>query len=89
MTMSTRSQFRIAPSTDGLMPWLFDLAIRMLARMLNMPEPLVQTTGVIVFAQVQAVETSVGKTLCPLRLRRRLRSLLKSRLKVPRRTPAR
>jgi len=37
-----------------------------------MPEPLVHTTGVLVFAQVQAVETSIGRTLCPARLRRRV-----------------
>jgi hypothetical protein len=89
MTMSTRSQIPHRSSTEGLMPWLFDLAIRMLARALNMPEPLVHSTGVIVVAQVQAVETSVGKTLCPPRLRRRLRSLLKSRPKVSRRPSAR
>ena len=41
---------------------------------LNMPEPLVHDTGVFVFAQVQAVENSVGKTLCPIRLLRQLRN---------------
>jgi hypothetical protein len=46
----------------------------MLARALNMPEPLVHHTGIFVFAHVQAVETSVGNTLCPSRLRRQLRS---------------
>jgi hypothetical protein len=46
----------------------------MLARSLNMPEPLVHDTGVFVFAQVQAVENSVGKTLCPKRLLRQLRN---------------
>ena len=39
-----------------------------------MPEPLVHDTGVFVFAHVQAVETSVGKTLCPKRLLRQLRN---------------
>ena len=61
------------------LPWLLHLATRLttrfLAHSLNMPEPLVHTTGVFVFAQVQAVETSVGRTLCPIRLWRRLRSL--------------
>ncbi len=47
----------------------------MLAYSLNMPEPLLQTTGVFVFAQVQAVENSVGKTLCPIRLWRQLLAL--------------
>ena len=46
----------------------------MLARSLNMPEPLVHDTGVFVFAHVQAVENSVGKTLCPKRLLRQLRN---------------
>jgi hypothetical protein len=54
-----------------MIPWLSNLATRMLARMLNMPEPLVHTTGVFVFAQVQAVETSVGKAFCPIRMLRR------------------
>ena len=57
-------------------PWLLNLATRLttrlLAHSLNMPEPLVHTTGVFVFAQVQAVETSIGRTLCPTRLRRRV-----------------
>jgi hypothetical protein len=38
---------------------------------LNMPEPLLHSTGVFVFAQVQAVENSVGNRLCPIRLLRR------------------
>jgi hypothetical protein len=45
------------------------LATRLLAGILNMPEPLVHNTGVFLFAQVQAVETSVGN-----RLLRQLRS---------------
>jgi hypothetical protein len=40
-----------------------------------MPEPLVHTTGVFVFAQVQAVENSIGKRLCPSRLLRQLLAL--------------
>jgi hypothetical protein len=43
-----------------------------------MPEPLVQNTGVFVVAHVQAVENSIGKTLCPIRLLRQFRSLLTS-----------
>ena len=64
-----------APSASAL-PWLLHLATRLttrfLAHSLNMPEPLVHTTGVFVFAQVQAVETSIGRTLCPARLWRRV-----------------
>jgi hypothetical protein len=51
---------------------LLKLATRLLARSLNMPEPLLHSTGAFVFAQVQAVENSVGRTLCPFRLARRL-----------------
>ena len=62
------------------LPWLLDLATRLatrfLAHSLNMPEPLVHTTGVFVFAQVQAVETSIGRTLCPIRLWRALENWL-------------
>ncbi len=40
-------------------------------------------TGVFMFAHVQAVETSVGRTLCPIRLLRQLRYLLQSRRRRP------
>ena len=40
---------------------MLNLATRLLARILNMPEPLVHNTGVFVFVHVQAVETSIGK----------------------------
>jgi hypothetical protein len=56
---------------------LLKLATRLLARSLNMPEPLVHTTGVLVFAHVAAVETRVGKTLCPTRLVRRIQGWLR------------
>jgi hypothetical protein len=61
-------------SPASVLPWMLNLATRMLARALNMPEPLVHHTGVFVFAHVQAVESSVGKTLCPKRLLRQLRN---------------
>ncbi len=54
--------------------WVLNLATRMLAHSLNMPAPLLHNTGIFVFAQVQAVENSVGKSLCPIRLLRRLRN---------------
>jgi hypothetical protein len=57
-------------SPAGVIPWLFNLATRLLARILNMPESLVHTTGVFVFAHVQTIENSVGKTFCPIRLLR-------------------
>jgi len=64
-------------SPAGIIPWMLNLATRMLACSLNMPEPLVHNTGVFVFAHVQAVENSVGKTLCPIRLLRQLQTWLR------------
>jgi hypothetical protein len=76
MTMNPLSRPSTIPSagtTRRLTPtralaWLLNLATRMLACSLNMPEPLVHNTGIFVFVHVQAVETSVGRTLCPTRL---------------------
>ena len=73
-------------SIPGMMPWLLDLATRMLARILNMPEPLLQSTGAFVFAQVQEIENSVGRTLCPIRLLRLLRARFRA-LSQPPSTP--
>lgn len=47
---------------DHLIPWAVTLATRMLARSLNMPEPLVHSTGDYVVAQVTAFEHGVGKS---------------------------
>ena len=57
-------------------PWTLNLAIWLLARSLNMPQPLVHDTGVFVFVQVQTIENRVFAALCLMRLMRRLRSLL-------------
>jgi hypothetical protein len=59
-------------------PWMLNLAIWLLARSLQLPEPVVHDTGAFVFAQVQAVENRFGKVLCPKRLARQLYSLLQS-----------
>jgi hypothetical protein len=56
---------------------MLNLATRMLASSLNLPEPLVHSTGVFVYAQVQAVEHRTLKTLCPVRLLRRLQALFR------------
>jgi hypothetical protein len=72
--MNTHSRSSTAPSAAGMIPWMLNLATRMLARILNMPEPLVHDTGAFVFAHVAAVENSVGSTLCPFRLLRQLRN---------------
>jgi hypothetical protein len=67
------SLFRLVAT---VMPWVVNLTTWLLARSLNMPEPVVHDTGVVVFAQVQTIENRVGRALCPMRLMRRLRSLL-------------
>jgi hypothetical protein len=68
MRMSDRSP--TLTSIPEMIPWLLKLATRMLARGLNMPEPLLHHTGMFVFAQVAAFESSVGRSLCPSRLLR-------------------
>ena len=61
MSTPTRPHsFSIAAS---VIPWTLNLATRLLARILHMPEPLVHNTGVYVFVHVQAVETSIGNGL--------------------------
>ena len=59
-----------------MIPWVVNLATWLLARSLNMSQPIVHDTGVFVFAQVQTIENRIGKALCPMRLMRQLRSLL-------------
>src|SRR6195952_3097039 len=58
----------------AVVPWTLKLVTWTLARSLCMPEPVVHDTGVFVFAQVQTFENKVGRSLCPLRLLRRLRA---------------
>jgi hypothetical protein len=76
MTMSTHSRPGVFP-LPALIRWLTGVATWVVARSLNMPEPLVHSTGVVVFAHVQAIETRAARTLCPIRLLRQLRSLLR------------
>jgi hypothetical protein len=75
--MNALSRSSSSPAATGTIAWLLNLATRLLARTLNMPEPLVHTTGELVFAHVAAVETRVGKTLCPVRLLRRIQGWLR------------
>ena len=75
--MRTPSRLSPLSSVASTVQWMLNLATRMLARVLNMPEPLVHNTGAFVFAHVAAVESRVGKTLCPVRLLRQLRSWLR------------
>jgi hypothetical protein len=74
MTAQPRSNI---PQNATAISWMLNLATRMLASSLNLPEPLVHSTGVFVYAQVQAVEHRTLKTLCPVRLLRRLRAVLR------------
>jgi hypothetical protein len=67
--MSTPSRPNTFSIATSVIPWMLNLATRLLARILNMPEPLVHNTGVFVFVHVQAVEISIGN-----RLLRQLRS---------------
>jgi hypothetical protein len=71
MLMLSLFQFAAA-----MVRWSLNLATWLVARSLNMPEPVVHDTGVFVFVQVQTIETRIAKALCPMRLVRRLRSLL-------------
>jgi hypothetical protein len=65
----------ILPPLATLGSWLLNLASFVVARTLNVPQPLVHSTGIYVYAQVEAVETSIGKSLCPRRLWRQFRAL--------------
>lgn len=60
----------LAPPAAKLATWL-------LARSLNMPEPLMQAAGLFVFVRVQAFENSIAQSLCPISLARRLRAWLR------------
>jgi hypothetical protein len=66
---------RYLPAAAELLPWLLNFVTWLVARSLNMPEPLVHATGLFVFVQVQAFENSFLKALCPKHLWRRLLAL--------------
>ena len=61
----------------ALIRWSLNLATWLAARSLNMPEPVVHDTGIFVFVQVQTIENKLFRALCPRRLLRQLRSLLR------------
>jgi hypothetical protein len=70
MTMTPESPLQ----PTAIAEWVLAIATRLLARSLNMPEPLVYSTSAYVYAQVAAAETRAAKTLCPFALARRLRA---------------
>ncbi len=65
----------LLPVLSSIASWLLEIASQILARALNVPQPLVLSAGMVVFAHVEAIEASVGKSLCPRRLAHRLRAL--------------
>jgi hypothetical protein len=67
------SLFRLAST---VIPFVVKLATWLLARSLNMPQPVVHDAGIFMFVQVQAIENRIGRAVCPVRLLRQLRSLL-------------
>ena len=81
--MSTPSRPNTFSIATSVIPWMLNLATRVLARILNMPEPLVHNTGVFVFVHVQAVEISIGN-----RLLRQLRSWRRSASRFIARPPS-
>lgn len=58
----------------ALAEWTLAIATRLVARSLNMPEPLVHSTGEYVYAHVVAVENRAAKKICMFALARRLRA---------------
>lgn len=56
-----------SPTLPGFVQWLFDLAIRLIARSLQLPAPLVQAIGHFVFAQVQAADRRLLALCRPFR----------------------
>jgi hypothetical protein len=70
---------RYLPAAADLLPWMLNLATWLLARSLNMPEPVLHATGLFVVVRVQDFENSYLKPLCPKRLMRRLPALIPNR----------
>ena len=66
-----------AVSLAVLAPLAMKLATWMVARSLNMPEPLVHATGLFVFVRVRAFENSIARSLRPARLAHRFTSWLR------------
>jgi hypothetical protein len=64
--------FKTLAYSTGLTQWLLDLATWLLARTLQMPEPMVHAAGLFLLWRVQAIENGAGRNFCPIRLARRL-----------------
>jgi len=72
MTMIALLLYRTV--ADHILPWALTFATRILARGLNMPEPLVHSTGDYVVAQVTVFEHSVARSLGLFHLAQLLRA---------------
>ena len=64
--------FKTFASSVGLIQCLIDLATWLLARALQMPEPVVHAAALFLMLRARTIENSVGKSLCPINLARRL-----------------
>ena len=72
--------FKTLASSTGLIQCLADLAAWFLARMLQMPEPMVHAAAIFLLLRIQAIENGLGKSLCPIRF---LRALLRWSREMP------
>ena len=66
---------RYLPAAAELLPWMLNLATWLVARSLNMPEPLVHAAGLFVVVRMQDFENGFLKAVCPKRLMRPLLAL--------------
>jgi hypothetical protein len=66
--------FKTLACSTGLTQRLLDLAALFLARVLQMPEPMVHAAAIFLLWRVQAIENGAGRNFCPIRLARRLLS---------------
>jgi len=66
--------FKTLASSTGLFQCLLDVATWLVARALQMPEPVVHTAALFLLLRAQAIENDIGKSLCPINLARRLMS---------------
>jgi|HubBroStandDraft_6_1064221.scaffolds.fasta_scaffold553637_2 hypothetical protein len=62
--------FKTFASSTGLIQCLIDLATWLLARALQMPEPMLHAAALFLVLRARAIENDVGKSLCPIRLLR-------------------
>jgi hypothetical protein len=56
MEMIMRPRSHDSSTLPGLVQWLIELAIRLVARSLQMPAPLVHATAAFVYASVQEAD---------------------------------